>query len=450
MSVRDIESFPIQKHSYCKVPFNNAPTSSSISWTHSPYRDSLVIAFDPTISEIVRIKVMWRSEILEDVDVAAIKKLNISQSPLTVIVRSPCIGIKYAFRDLYGQIMVRRFQLRFANDELFAACLRQFEKYGCLIKGASGITSMSGTQSKISSTQQSVASVTEGGSQSTSSRSYLPSSLSSISSYSSQHMKPCEGNIGIGVSFSDAKMLSQSELDGQLPQSSGPGALAAMHANSRHNVASSMSEDTTQREGKMGINGRLDDIRVLSQPDYDSQWVLTPGAGAMSSFHSTAPTAYPPTARECDPTLGSRLLNNGSMYRPATDKTLLSPTPPKILSPLVYSPLKSVDSSYISAANTSITTNTLDSPVSRTEDVVRDDYQPILKMPSRMEQPILSSVEAASNTRTFERKRNLEDIHVSGFDDNEIGKMIADTLKDPTFMNLLHQVNRVLMASNQS
>ncbi|KAK9246763.1 hypothetical protein V1506DRAFT_534254 [Lipomyces tetrasporus] len=447
MSVRDIESFPIQKHSYCKVPFNNAPTSSSISWTHSPYRDSLVIAFDPTISEIVRIKVMWRSEILEDVDVAAIKKLNISQSPLTVIVRSPCIGIKYAYRDLYGHIMVRRFQMRFANDELFVACLRQFEKYGCLIKGASGITSMSGTQSKISSTQQSAASVTEGGSQSTSSRSYLPSSLSSISSYSSQHVKQYEGNIGIGVNFSDVKMLSQSDLDAQLPQSSGPGTLAAMHTTSRNCVPSNMSENITQLERKMGISGSLNDIRVLSQPDYDTQSVQAPGAGAMSSFRSTTPTAYLPTAREYD---ASRLLNTGSVYRPATDKTSFSPTPPKIWSSLAYSPSKSVDSSYVSASNTSITTNTLDSPVSRTENVVRDDYQQISKMQPCMEQPILSSADAASCTRTFERKRNLEDIRVSGLDDNEIGKMIADCLKDPTFTNLLDQVNRVLMASNQS
>ncbi|KAK9377948.1 uncharacterized protein V1513DRAFT_435684 [Lipomyces chichibuensis] len=448
MSVRDIESFPIQKHSYCKVPFNNGPSSKSIPWTHSPYRDSLVIAFDPTVSEIVRIKVMWRSEILENVDVAAIGKLNLSQSPLTVIVRSPCIGIKYAYREQYGQIMIRRFQIRFANDELFAACLRQFEKYGCLIKGASGLSSMSGSPSMIGSTQQSAASVTEGGSQSASSRSYLPSSLTSIPSYGSQYLTQSEGNIGNSPNVSGSPMTLQPDRDAQLTQTSGAGTLAAAHAAGRICVTPSLSKDVPHRDENMGSNAILNDNRVLSQPSFDSQWKFAPAANTLSAVHSTAHTSYLSTPREYESnfTVANALLNTGPVYRQATDVPIIPRSPPRITTPLAYSPSKSTDSSYVSASNTS--TNTIDSPVSRTENSVRDDSQKSLKMPTCIELPRSSAEYAARNIPTLERKRNTEDIKVAGLNDKEIEKMIVECLKDPTFTILLDQVSRVLKTSN--
>ncbi|KAK9349543.1 hypothetical protein V1522DRAFT_396776 [Lipomyces starkeyi] len=449
MSVRDIESFPIQKHSYCKVPFNNGPSSKSIPWTHSPYRDSLVIAFDPTVSEIVRIKVMWRSEILENVDVAAVGKLNLSQSPLTVIVRSPCIGIKYAYREPYGQIMIRRFQIRFANDELFAACLRQFEKYGCLIKGASGLSSISGSHSMISSTQQSTASVTDGGSQPASSRSYLPSSLTSIPSYGSQYLTQSEGNIGNSPKFSGSPMPLQPDRDAQLTQTSGAGTLASVHAAGSICVTPSLSKNVTQRDENMGNNANLNDIRVLSQPNFDSQWTFAPAASTLSSVHSTGHTSYLSTPREYESnfTVANGLLNIGPMYRPATDMPINPRSPPRITTPSAYSPSKSTDSSsYVSASNTS--TNTVDSPVSRSENSVRDDCQKSLKMPSCRELPISSADYSARDNPMLEQKRNIEDRNVAGLDDNEIEKMIVECLKDPTFTILLDQVSRVLKTSN--
>ncbi|KAK9481906.1 hypothetical protein V1527DRAFT_478113 [Lipomyces starkeyi] len=435
MSVRDIESFPIQKHSYCKVPFNNGPSSKSIPWTHSPYRDSLVIAFDPTVSEIVRIKVMWRSEILENVDVAAVGKLNLSQSPLTVIVRSPCIGIKYAYREPYGQIMIRRFQIRFANDELFAACLRQFEKYGCLIKGASGLSSMSGSHSMISSTQQSAASVTEGGSQPASSRSYLPSSLTSI--YGSQYLTQTEGNIGNNPNFSGSPMPLQPDRDAQLTQTAGPGTLASVHAAGRICVTPSLSKNVTQRDGNMGNNAKLNDNRVLSQPNFDSQWTFAPADSTMASVHSTGHTSYLSTPREYESnfTVANGLLNIGPMYRPASEIAINPRSPPRITTPSAYSPSKSTDSSSLSASNTS--TNTIDSPVSRSENSVRDDCQKSLKMPSCIELPISSADYSARDNPMLEQKRTIEDRNVTGLDDKEIEKMIVECLKDPTFTILV-------------
>ncbi|KAK9432401.1 hypothetical protein V1505DRAFT_365464 [Lipomyces doorenjongii] len=446
MSVRDIESFPIQKHSYCKVPFNNGPSSKSIPWTHSPYRDSLVIAFDPTVSEVVRIKVMWRSEILENVDVAAIGKLNLSQSPLTVIVRSPCIGIKYAYREPYGQIMIRRFQIRFANDELFAACLRQFEKYGCLIKGASGLSSTSGSHSMISSTQQSAASVTEGCSQSASSRSYLPSSLTSMPSYGSQYLTQSEGNIGNSPNFSGNPMPLQLDRDTQLAQTSGAGTLSSIHAAGRVCVTPSLSKNVTQRDENMGNNANLNDNRALSQSNFDSQWTFAPAASTVSSVHATGHSSYLSTPREYESnfTVTNGLLNTGPVYRPVTDMPIIPRSPPRITTPLAYSPSKSTDSSYVSASNTS--TNTIDSPVSRSENSVRDDCQK--KRPSCIELPISSADYSARNIPMLERKGNIEDRNVAGLDDKEIENMIVECLKDPTFTILLDQVSRVLKTSN--
>ncbi|ODQ75729.1 hypothetical protein LIPSTDRAFT_68353 [Lipomyces starkeyi NRRL Y-11557] len=390
---------------------------------------------------------MWRSEILENVDVAAIGKLNLSQSPLTVIVRSPCIGIKYAYREPYGQIMIRRFQIRFANDELFAACLRQFEKYGCLIKGASGLSSMSGSHSMISSTQQSAASVTEGGSQSTSSRSYLPSALTSIPSYGSQYLTQSEGNIGNSPNFSGSPMPLQPDRDAQLTQTSGAGIAASVHAAGRICVTPSLSNNVTQRDENMGNNTNLNENRVLSQPNFDSQWTFAPASSTLSSVHSTGHTSYLSTPREHESnfTVANGLLNIGPMYRPATDMPINTRSPPRMTTPSAYSPSKSTDSSYVSASNTS--TNTIDSPVSRSENSVRDGCQKSLKMPSCIELPISSADYSARNIPMLQRKRNIEDRN-AGFDDKEIEKMIVECLKDPTFTILLDQVSRVLKTSN--
>ncbi|KAK9240702.1 hypothetical protein V1525DRAFT_394711 [Lipomyces kononenkoae] len=437
MSVRDIESFPIQKHSYCKVPFNNPPSSKSIPWTHSPYRDSLVIAFDPTVSEIVRIKVLWRSEILENVDVADIKKLNISSAPLTVIVRSPCIGIKYAYRELYGQIMVRRFQMRFANDELFTACLRQFEKYGCLVKSASGLSSMPGSQSIISSTQQSAASVTDRASQTGSGRSYCPSSLSSISSYGSQYLPQSDGkspNVG--------RITSQPDLDAPLTQPTGVGMPSPLHMNSQISVTTSLSNGITPPGDNVANDTRLNDSRILSQSNADTQWTRVPASSLLSSVNQSTHSSYMSTPREYQSqfNVGNVLLNIGSGYRPVTDKPIIPHSPPRITAPSVSSPSKSTDSSYMSASNTS--TNTIDSPISRTDSSVHNDYQKSLKMPQSMDYPISSADFSASHVRS-----GL--VNIAGLDDKEIEKMIAECLKDPTFTTLLDRVSRVLKTSQQ-
>ncbi|KAK9370003.1 hypothetical protein V1509DRAFT_618237 [Lipomyces kononenkoae] len=444
MSVRDIESFPIQKHSYCKVPFNNAPSSKSIPWTHSPYRDSLVIAFDPTISEIVRIKVLWRTEILENVDVADIRKLNISSAPLTVIVRSPCIGIKYAYREQYGQIMVRRFQMRFANDELFTACLRQFEKYGCLIKSASGLSPMPDSQGMISSTQQSAASVTEGASPAASGRSYFPSSLSSVSSYGSQYLTQSGG---ISPNVDGNRMTSQADLDAPLTQPTGVGMPSALHTTGRISVTTSLSNGIAPFDESVANGTRLNDGRILAQPNVNSQWARVPASGILSSVNSSH-SSNVSTSREYQSpfNVGNGLLNIESGYRPVTDKAINPPRSPlRITGPSVNSPSKSIDSSYGSASNTS--TNAIDSPISRTDNSVHEDYQNSLMPPSR--DPGINSADLSARNHRPERKRNFGEINAAGLDDNEIKKMIVECLKDPTFTTLLDHVSRVLTTSQQ-
>ncbi|KAK9468919.1 hypothetical protein V1512DRAFT_258218 [Lipomyces arxii] len=71
--------------------------------------------------------------------------LQITQTPFVVIVRSPCIGVRYFYKDNDGRLMTRRFQMRFATNDIFDAVLQQFEIYGCVVKGASGSTPVTNT-----------------------------------------------------------------------------------------------------------------------------------------------------------------------------------------------------------------------------------------------------------------------------------------------------------------
>ncbi|KAK9472124.1 uncharacterized protein V1510DRAFT_148586 [Dipodascopsis tothii] len=148
-------SFPVQKHSYCILPLGGSGSSAGqVSWSHSPYRDQLYISFDSSGSESVSIKVIWKTDVLEEVDLAATKRLAqqmlLPQQAFVVIVRAPCIGVKYMFQPTPNTVMIRRFQVRFASNDYFNACREQFARYNCVIKDAMPSAAMQFSQSQLS------------------------------------------------------------------------------------------------------------------------------------------------------------------------------------------------------------------------------------------------------------------------------------------------------------
>ncbi|KAK9450248.1 uncharacterized protein V1518DRAFT_413348 [Limtongia smithiae] len=143
----------VQKHSHATVPFSAQPANHLIPWVHSPYRDSLVLVFcdPPSPLPAGRIRVLWRTHVLEDVDLAAAAAFSGENQPaLSVIARTPCIGVKFTCRARDGSLLIRRFQLRFESDDTFGSALAEFERRNATIRGAALTSNMSILDSQFS------------------------------------------------------------------------------------------------------------------------------------------------------------------------------------------------------------------------------------------------------------------------------------------------------------
>ncbi|KAK9456676.1 hypothetical protein V1511DRAFT_219116 [Dipodascopsis uninucleata] len=457
MSVRDIASFPIQKHSYCTVPI--ASPSSAVSWAHSPYRDSLLIAFDPTTSESVRIRVMWKAEVLEDVDLSETRKLMVTQPTFVVIVRSPCIGVKYMYRTPNGSMMIRRFQLRFGSDELFSACLQQFQRYNCLIKGASGSISMSQAPSISNRAespgtpvqpfqQQDSEKPHQGSSQFQGKVNYsntLPANITSSSNmtytteqYNSHQQQEAILQNQYQAQESPLQRISNLQTAGSTVSQ------LSMHATSQSAASSSRnSNGYVQAMGSVNPLGSGSAKSLAMQPPhlstgsqlpFSNSSISTKLASALSLSDSRLSTA---SSLSCDGLSRINMMSRADdTSSPNTAPSLHTPSRSAIAS----SPALNLSASqrYQQTAISARPASTIDG----TRPLQRSNIDTLF---DRVSNHILTPVSLSSQQPSSDTSRHsAEDTTDLTIDDCNIENMIIECLKDPNFMKLVSQVDRVL------
>ncbi|KAK9460535.1 uncharacterized protein V1516DRAFT_676963 [Lipomyces oligophaga] len=157
MGLDNVVSIPVQRYTYCSTSLKDNRSSQQLPWIHSPYRDSLFIIFDSRYSDIPRLRLIWQNKDLvciltwnmstlsdmylqENICLDTVLRSKVvveekgSLPAFSILARSPLIGVKVISLESEPQNEVRRFQLRFQNEENFKTCLNEFSKYNCIIK----------------------------------------------------------------------------------------------------------------------------------------------------------------------------------------------------------------------------------------------------------------------------------------------------------------------------
>ncbi|KAK9383146.1 uncharacterized protein V2V93DRAFT_403343 [Kockiozyma suomiensis] len=144
--------FSVVRYSHCSVPIDSTIPTSHLPWIHSSYRDSLAIHFDSSVSNYDKVNIMWRSQVLETVDLPT-KSKNPADSPVVIIASTPRIAIKTTAVDTEKRLTSRRIQIRLEDERAYTLCLAEFEKRNCIIKKVIGPANSISNSQMLSNSQ---------------------------------------------------------------------------------------------------------------------------------------------------------------------------------------------------------------------------------------------------------------------------------------------------------
>ncbi|KAJ6127093.1 hypothetical protein N7523_002705 [Penicillium sp. IBT 18751x] len=139
-----VARLPLAKFSHTTTSIDH---SGPLSWIHVNGTEGLVCLLDkfsggPSTPSRLILRVVNNQGILEQLDLEHFVRLSISQahspskSPFAVVVKSPCLAVKYA----QSQTHVRRFQLKFTQDRDYYSALAILSEINCPLTEGSAST----------------------------------------------------------------------------------------------------------------------------------------------------------------------------------------------------------------------------------------------------------------------------------------------------------------------